>query len=56
MPKIKLNAKGMKDLQKKIQSDIDAQQRRNPVRESDSEAERERKVAKWIKDAGYGKK
>jgi len=56
MAKIKFNAKGFQDLGKKIQSDIDTQQRLNPVRESDSQAERERKIAQWIKDAGYGKK
>lgn len=56
MGKFELNKKGLRDLQKKIESDINAQQKRNPIRESDSQAEQDRKISKWIKDAGYGKR
>lgn len=56
MAKFTFNDKAMKDLEKQIVDDINKQQRRNPVLESDSQAEQDRKIDKWIKDAGYGKR
>lgn len=53
---IKFDKNFAKNLEKKLLDDINKQQRRNPVLESDSQAERDRKVKKWIKDAGYGKR
>lgn len=54
--KFSFNAEALRDLEKQVIKDIDEQQRRNPIHESDSEAVQNRKIDKWIKDAGYGKK
>jgi len=56
MANFKFNEKALKGLGGQIVKDINAQQERNPVRVSDSQAERDRKIDKWIKDAGYGKR
>lgn len=54
--KFKINDKALKDLEKQIINDVNKQQHRNPVLEGDSQSVKDRKIAKWIKDAGYGKK